>query len=307
MAKTLAILFCAAFLFGCSNGDRTAISATGTIEATEVTLSAQSGGQVKNIIADEGDIVRTDDTLLTIDDTDWRFQLEQARGGYEMAEAQFRLALKGTREEDVIQSEANYENASADLKRMEDLFRARSISEKQLDDARTRFTISQQIWEKMKRGLRQEEIDAARARRDQMKAQMASLQKKVNDCMVTSPIAGTITKRYVEQGELASTGMALYKISNLLTMDITIYISESDLPKVKLNQKAIVNIDAFQKKYYEGKVTFISSTAEFTPKNIQTKDERTKLVFSVKVKVPNPDGTLKAGIPADVTLHVENQ
>jgi HlyD family secretion protein len=90
-------------------------------------------------------------------------------------------------------------------------------------------------------------------------------------------------------------------------MDITIYVSESNLPKVRLNQKAMVTIDAFQKKEYEGKVTFISSTAEFTPKNIQTKDERTKLVFSVKVKVPNPDGTLKAGIPADVTLHVENQ
>jgi HlyD family secretion protein len=75
---------------------------------------------------------------------------------------------------------------------------------------------------------------------------------------------------------------------------------------VKLNQKAIVHIDAFQKKEYEGKVVFISSTAEFTPKNIQTNDERTKLVFSVKVKVPNPDGTLKAGIPADVTLPLTN-
>ncbi len=307
MKYNIAIIFCAVFLFGCNSHDGETISATGTIEATEITLSAQSGGQVKNIITDEGDIVRTDDTLLIIDDTDWRFQLEQARGGYETAEAQFRLALKGTREEDVIQSEANYENARDDLKRMEDLFRARSISEKQLDDARTRFTVSQQIWEKMKRGSRQEEIDAARAHRDQTKAQMASLQKKVNDCIVVSPIAGTITKRYVEQGELASTGMALYKISDLSTMDITIYVSESDLPKVKLNQKAIVNIDAFKKKDYEGKVTFISSTAEFTPKNIQTNDERTKLVFSVKVKVPNPDGTLKAGIPADVALHVKNQ
>jgi HlyD family secretion protein len=307
MNKTLAILFCAFFLLDCSGGDRTSISATGTIEATEITLSAQAGGQVKHIAADEGDIVRIGDTLLIIDNTDWGYQLQQTRGGYEMAEAQFRLALKGAREEDVIQSEANYQNAEDDVKRMEELFRVKSISEKQLDDARTRFTISQQIWEKTKRGSRQEEIDAARARRDQTKAQMASLQKKVNDCVVTSQAAGTITKRFVEQGELASTGMALYRVSDYSTMDITIYVSESNLPKVKLNQKAMVTIDAFQKKEYEGKVTFISSTAEFTPKNIQTKDERTKLVFSVKVKVPNPDGTLKAGIPADVTLRVENQ
>jgi HlyD family secretion protein len=272
-----------------------------------VTLSAQAGGQVKRIIADEGDAVQIGDTLLIIDNTDWVYQMEQMRGGYEMAEAQFRLALKGAREEDVIQSEANYKNAEQDLRRMEDLYRAKSVSQKQLDDAQTRFTVSQQTWEKMKRGSRQEEIDAARARRDQTKAQLASLQKKVNDCIVTAQASGTVTRRFVEQGELANTGMALYKISNLSSMDITIYVSESDLPKVQLNQKAIVNIDAFQKKDYEGKVSFISSTAEFTPKNIQTKDERTKLVFSIKVKVPNPDGTLKAGIPADVILHVANK
>jgi HlyD family secretion protein len=190
---------------------------------------------------------------------------------------------------------------------MEDLYRAKSVSEKQLDDAQTRFIVSQQTWEKMKRGSRQEEIDAARARRDQTKAQMASLQKKVNDCVITATASGTITKRFVEQGELASTGMALYRISILSPMDITIYVSESDLPKVKLNQKALVHIDAFQNKDYEGKVIFISPSAEFTPKNIETKDERTKLVFSVKVEVLNPDGTLKAGIPADVTLHVVRQ
>jgi len=300
-------LFCTGLLFGCSSRDGETISATGTIEATEVTLSAQAGGQVKRIIADEGDAVQIGDTLLIIDNTDWVYQMEQMRGGYEMAEAQFRLALKGAREEDVIQSEANYKNAEQDLRRMEDLYRAKSVSQKQLDDAQTRFTVSQQTWEKMKRGSRQEEIDAARARRDQTKAQLASLQKKVNDCIVTAQASGTVTRRFVEQGELANTGMALYKISNLSSMDITIYVSESDLPKVQLNQKAIVNIDAFQKKDYEGKVSFISSTAEFTPKNIQTKDERTKLVFSIKVKVPNPDGTLKAGIPADVILHVANK
>jgi HlyD family secretion protein len=306
MKNILILILCSVFLFSCNSRDGETISATGTIEATEMNLSAQAGGQIKRVIADEGDVVRLGDTLLIIDNTDWVYQLEQARGGYEMAEAQFRLALKGAREEDVIQSEANYKNAEADLKRMEELYRARSVSEKQLDDAKTRLTINQQMWEKMKHGSRQEEIDAARARRDQTKAQMASLQKKVNDCIVTAQAAGTITKKFVEQGELAGTGMALYRISNLSSMDITIYVSESDLPKIKLNQRAVINIDAFEKKSYEGRVTFISSTAEFTPKNIQTKDERTKLVFSVKVKVPNPDGTLKAGIPADVSIVVQN-
>ncbi len=303
----LIFIFCVGLHFGCNSRDGETITATGTIEATEITLSAQSGGQVKRIIADEGDIVRAGDTLLIIDDTDWYFQFEQTRGGYEMAEAQYQLVTKGARTEDILLAEANYKNAQTDLKRMEELWRTKSVSEKQLDDARTRFTISQQTWEKMKRGSRQEEIDAARARRDQTKALWASMQKKVNDCIVTAPMGGTITKRYVEQGELASIGTALFRISDLSIMNITIYVSELDLPKIKLNQKAIVNVDAFPKRDFEGGVTFISSVAEFTPKNIQTKDERTKLVFSVKVKVPNPEGILKAGIPADVTLYIANQ
>ena len=303
MKNYMLALFCTAVLFGCNSHQGETISATGTIEATEVTLSAQSGGQVKRIIADEGQEVRAGDTLLIIDSPEWLYQLAQMRGGYEMAEAQYQLALKGSRQEDIIQAEANYKNAEDDLRRMKDLYRVKSVTEKQVDDAQTRFTVSQQIWEKMKHGSRREEIEAARGRRDQAKAQLASLEKKVNDCMVTAQVCGTVTKRFVEEGELASVGMALYRISDLSSMDITIYVSESDLPKVQLNQKALVTIDAFKNKEYAGNVTYISPIAEFTPKNIQTKEERTKLVFGVKVKVPNPDGTLKAGIPADVTLY----
>jgi HlyD family secretion protein len=306
MNKLYACIFFLSLLIGCNSHNGETITATGTIEATEITLSAQSGGQVKSIIADEGDLVEAGDTLLIIDNTDWQFQMEQARSGYEMAAAQFRLAFKGAREEDIIQAEANFKNAEADLKRMEELYRVKSITEKQLDDVRTRFTISQQIWEKMKRGSRLEEIEMARAKRDQARSLYGSLQKKVNDCYVTAKTAGSVTKRYVEEGELAGIGTALYRISNLTTMDITIYVTEADLPKIKLNQTATVYVDAFPEKGFEGKVVFISPVAEFTPKNIQTKDERTKLVFAVKVKVPNPEGILKAGIPADVTLKVMN-
>jgi len=307
MNKILISLFCTGLFLGCGGDDGSTITAAGTIEATEITVSAQSGGQVKYIIADEGQSVQAGDTLLIIDNTDWRYQFEQARGGYEMAESQYRLTLKGARKEDIIQAEANYQNAETDLKRMEELYRVKTISEKQLDDAKTRFTVSQQTLEKAKRGSRQEEIEMARARRDQAKGLFGSLQKKLNDCVVTAPIGGTITKRFVEQGELAGTGSVLFRISNLALMDITIYVTEVDLPKIQINQKAGITVDAFPDKEYEGKVVFISPNAEFTPKNIQTKDERTKLVFSVKVKVPNPDGTLKAGVPADVVLHVENK
>ena len=289
-------------LAGCGGGDGSSLSATGTIEATEVTLSAQVGGVVKLVRADEGASVQPKDTLAILDATDWIYQLQQAEAGFVGADAQHRLSLQAARQEDLIQAEANYKSAENDLKRMEELAPTGSISQKQLEDAKTRFTISQQTYEKMKRGSRREEIEIARARRDQAEAQVSSLRKKVNDCTILSPMQGVVTKRFIERGELVGQGMSLFRVANLAEMDLMIYVIETELPKVKLGQQAKVKVDAFPDKEFNGRVVFISSTAEFTPKNIQTKDERTKLVFGVKIKVENADGSLKSGIPADVTL-----
>jgi len=287
----------------CGGGDGSSLTATGTIEATEVTLSAQVGGVVKLVRVDEGAAVQPGDTLAILDATDWTYQLQQAEAGFVGADAQHRLSLQAARQEDLIQAEANYKSAENDLKRMEELAPTGSISQKQLEDAKTRFTISQQTYEKMKRGSRREEIEMARARRDQAEAQVSSLRKKVNDCTILSPMHGVVTKRFIERGELVGQGMSLFRVANLAQMDLMIYVLETELPKVKLGQQAKVKVDAFPDREFNGRVVFISSTAEFTPKNIQTKDERTKLVFGVKIKVENVDGSLKSGIPADVTLH----
>jgi HlyD family secretion protein len=302
MKNMFVILVCVAVWNGCGKNAGTVLTSTGTIEATDVTLSAQAGGVVQRLYVDEGALVHTGDTLLVINDVDWRYQYEQAVAGFDMAEAQYQLAVKGSRTEDVVQAEANYKNAEADKKRMEDLWQTKSVTDKQLDDARTRYTVAQQTWEKMKNGSRPEEIALARARRDQAKAQTASLHKKLEDCIVRAPMNGVVTKRFVEVGELVGNGASLVRLDDLSNMNITIYVSESELPKIVLGQKALVQVDAFRDRTFEGKVVFISPVAEFTPKNIQTNDERTKLVFGVKIKIANPDGTLKAGVPADVTL-----
>jgi HlyD family secretion protein len=297
-------LMIAIILNGCGKSDGIIITSTGTIEATDVIISAQAGGIVQHLYKEEGATVQTGDTLLVINDVDWRFQYDQAAAGYAMAEAQYRLAVNGSRTEDVAQAEANYKNAESDRKRMEELWQTKSVAEKQLDDARTRAVVAKQTLEKLKRGSRLEEVDLARARRDQAKALMASLQKKIEDCIVRAPMNSIVTKRFVEAGELVGSGAALIRLDDLSNMNITIYVSETELPKVVLGQKATVQVDAFPNRMFEGRVVYISQVAEFTPKNIQTKDERTKLVFGVKVKVPNTDGTLKAGIPVDVTLNV---
>ncbi len=300
--RVLLGLFSLAVVAGCGNNQGSTITESGTLEATEVIVSAQVGGTVTQLRFDEGSVAHVGDTLLLLDATDWVLQLRQTEAGLAMTEAQYKLALEGMRKEDILQTEANYKNAEEDLKRMEELFSARSVSQKQLDDARTRFTVAQQAYEKAKKGSREEEISLARSRRDQAAAQVALMRKKVHDCVVIAPIAGTVTKRYVERGELAGPGMALVKIANLQEMSLTVYLPETDVPKIRLGEKARIRIDAFSNKDFEGSVIFISPTAEFTPKNIQTRDERTKLVFGVKLRVQNPDGSLKAGIPADVTF-----
>ena len=131
--------FAALIFFGCGKNNNSTIASSGTIEATDVTVSAQAGGIVLRLCVDEGSVVHAGDTLLIIDDVDWRFQYDQAAAGFVMAESQYQLAVKGSRVEDIMQSEANYRNAESDLKRIEELWQTKSVTEKQLDDARTRF------------------------------------------------------------------------------------------------------------------------------------------------------------------------
>lgn len=296
---------CAGFLLltvGCGNGDDSAIEATGTIEATDVTISAQVAGTVSVLRTDEGARVAPGDTLLLLDQREWRLQVRQAEANLAGAQAQYQLALRGAREEDITQAEASDLSAQRDLQRMRELRESNSIPQKQLDDAELRATVARQTYEKLKNGLRPEEIESARARRDQAEAQVALLQKKVDDCVIIAPTAGTVLNRFVERGEFVGMGSALVRIANLDQMDLMIYVPEADLPRVAIGQSAKVSVDAFPGRSFEGRVVHISPAAEFTPKNIQTKDERTKLVFGVKVRVANPDGALKAGIPADVVL-----
>ncbi len=300
--KTFLTVLSALILAGCSNGDGSRIEATGTIEATDVTVSAQAAGTVVSLRTDEGLKVGIGDTLVILDQREWRLQTRQAQANLDAADAQYRLAVRGARAEDLRQAEAAAESARRDLERMRELRESNSVPQKQLDDAELRATVAQQTLEKLKNGSRPEEIDVARARRDQAAAQLALLEKKLDDCVVTAPTAGTVLNRFVEKGEFVGMGSALVRIANLDVLDLMIYVPEAELPRIAIGQVARVSVDAFRERTFEGRVVFISSVAEFTPKNIQTKDERTKLVFGVKVRVANLDGALKAGIPADVVL-----
>ncbi|MEX1139084.1 MAG: efflux RND transporter periplasmic adaptor subunit [Bacteroidota bacterium] len=290
------------FLAGCSDNNGDSVAATGTLEATETTVSAQVNGITKLLRVREGTPVKAGDTLAVIDATEWQYQLDQAEANLRAMVASYSLALKGPREEDIAQAKAQYESARNDLDRMEDLFKTNSVPQKQLEDARTRYTMADQTLRKLNEGTRKEELALAKARRDQAEAAAGQLRKKLADCTVIAPVSGIVVNTFVEPGELLTPGAAVVRIADVSEMKISVYVSEVLLPRVRLGQKAMVSVDAFDDRSFEGEVIYISPTAEFTPKNIQTKEERVKLVFAVKVLVKNPGATLKAGLPADVMI-----
>ncbi len=293
-------------LAGCSGGNGKTIEASGTIEGTDVDVGMEAAGRVSHVRVDEGTRVSRGDTLVVVDDTEYRIQLRQAEANQESYEAQYRLAVEGSRKEDIIQAEAAFNAAEADYKRMKDLLATQTITQKQYDDAYARYVAAQQTYEKLRRGLRPEEITNARTRRDYAAAQVDLLKKKVHDCILVSPTSGIVTLRSIEPGELVGIGTNVLRITDLDRVNLMIYVSEEELARIRLAQDASVTVDGYPGRTFAGKVVYVAPSAEFTPKNVQTKEERTKLVFGVKIEIPNKDGALKPGLPADATLAVQH-
>lgn len=277
---------------GCGdNGEKDKIELSGTVETTNVILSSQVTGTVDRIVQEEGNRIIAGDTLIIIDAEAYILQLNQAEAQRDLAKSKYDMLKKGARSEDksqaaegLNQAEANYVSAKTDFERMKNLFKNQSITKKQFDDAKTRLTIAEaqlnsakQNLKKIENFARPEELDQAISAFNAADANVKPLQKRVNDCYVLSPINGQIVKNFVEIGETVNPQSSLVKVSNQSDVEVVVYIQETDLGKVKLGQKAEIFSDSYEDKAYEGKVTYISPEAEFTPKNIQTKEERTKL------------------------------
>jgi HlyD family secretion protein len=304
------------FITGCNNKRSAEIDASGTLETVEVNVSSKVTGQLMKLNIAEGSKVQIGDTIAIIDHDMLSLQLRQAEAGVDVAEAQFSLLHNGARSEDLIlaqesikQSEVSFATAESDYQRIKELYAQQSASKKQFEDAESRYSITQaqlnsakQNLQKLQRFARPEDLSAAKARVDQAKAQANIIRKQIADSYIIAPVSGVITHKPVEEGELIGTGAVIVKISRLEKMELRIYVNETELGKVKLGGIADVVIDTYPDKNYPGKVVYVSPNAEFTPRNIQTKDERTKLVFAVKLEVENTDGGLKSGMPADAYL-----
>lgn len=318
MKINFAIILATCLIFySCSNqNENEKIEASGTIEATNITVSSKISGEIKSILFDEGSKVQAGDTIIILDNEIYLLQLKQAEALSLISEAQFQLSKKGARSEDIAQAEAllnqseiNYQQAKKDKERFETLYATNSVTNKQYEDVLLKFKIATEQYyaakenlNKVKNFTRPEELKQAEGKFIQAKANEELIKKYIRDSYVTAPSDGIIAKKFVEKGESVTQMSSLFKISDLSNVELLIYVSEEELGKVKLGQKAEIFVDAYKDKSFSGEVIYISPEAEFTPKNIQTKDERTKLVFAVKIKIKNPDYELKPGMPADAII-----
>jgi len=237
--------------------------------------------------------------------------LRQASAERDQADAILRLRVAGSRREDIAELAARVEGVQAELdgaqkelKRQETLVAEGVTTVKTRDDALARrddlagqLESAKQALARSRAGSRDQEIEAARANREAMEARIAQLKQQIADATIVSPTDGLVTERIAEPGELLAAGASILVISDLAKPWLTVYVPEPDLGKIRLGAPAEVVTDGGEKR--QGKVSFIASTAEFTPRNVQTRDERVKLVYRVKIALDNTDGLFKPGMPAE--------
>jgi HlyD family secretion protein len=320
-------------MVGCAAGPpATSTRVSGQVEATEVQVAAEAAGRLTELRVAEGDRVAAGDTLGRLDARDTELQIQRARAERQVAQAQLRLLEAGPRSEDVGQAEApvkaaevdvatvdaEIEAAEIDLRRFEGLLQANAGSVKQRDDAKARVDVARErrrsLLERIEvakrslvrvqSGARPEELDTARARIATVDAQIAALQKGLGDATLVSSASGVITQKLVDAGEMVARGTPVVVVTDLDNAWANLFVPEPLVPRVALGQAATVFTDAGGAGI-PGRVTFVSPRAEFTPRNAQTTEERSKLVYRIKVSVDNRNGVLKPGMPVDAELALQ--
>lgn len=305
------------------------VRVSGHVEADDVQLAAEVGGRVLALSVAEGDRVTAGQVIARLDTRDAELALARMRAERAQADAQLRLLLAGSRQEDIRQAEAQVtaaqadiagavselRNADADLERYEALLRANAGSRKARDDAQARRDVARdrvaalrqreraaaETSARVKSGARPQEVDAARARVAAVDAQMATYDKAVADAAVKAPSAGMITSKLVNVGEIVAPRAPLAVMTDLDHAWGEVFVDEPLVPRLVLGQPATLYTDAGGEGL-PGTVTFISPKAEFTPRNVQTAEERSRLVYRIKVTVDNSKGVLKPGMPVEAEL-----
>jgi len=300
---------------------------SGTIESTDSQLAFQVGGRVTEVPVDEGYTVKKDQVLAKLDQSEYQKRRDEAAARADaavesLAQLKTELAIyEKTLPAEVERAKANvsgakdtFEEAEKNKKRFDELFESKVVAEKEwdrvtlsYDTAKAQLAESEAVLKQALSNLHkieaiEKEIEAAKAQVQAAEAafELASIQ--LGYTVLRAPYDGIITSRNVEPGEVVNPSREVFTLTDLSMVDLKIFVDETEIGRVKPGQEVEVKTDTFPDKAYRGNVAFISPEGEFTPKIIQTHKERVKLVYLVKVAVPNPDLELKSGMPADAWL-----
>lgn len=308
----------AAWLLLRGNGDDEGrIAASGTVEATEADLGFQVPGRVEEIAPQEGDAVAADAELARLDTDELVATRDAAAAQLSAAQARLSELQRGSRPQEVATAEAAVRSARQraadarrDAERTQKLFDGGAVSRQALDKALTARDVAdaaldqaEQALALVREGPRVETVHAQQAMVEQARANLARAEATLEDAVVRAPFAGRVTVRHREPGETVSPGAPVLTLLDPNDRWVRIYVREDEIGRVQLGMGAEITSDTYPDRIYHGEVVFIGSEAEFTPRNVQTTEERIKLVYPVKVRITDDaDFQLKPGIPADVTL-----
>lgn len=327
----LTIICLSVWLAGCSESKNDKnLEVSGTVEATQVNINSEIAGKLKEVLIEEGTTIKEGRVLAKIDSTIQALQVQQAEAALASARESSQQTKSGNREQLITQARAGVEqvdallkgakestkNALDNLNRITALVRDGGATTQQLLDAETRYNVAQAQVDAytaqkksaqeqlvlLKDGSTREAINIANAGVAQAQANLEIAKAQLAKTIIYAPMSGILTDVNFKKGEFVSPGTAVFTVLDPQDMWIKVYLSEKDLPRIKIGQKADVYVDAYPAKRFEGKVSYISAKAEFTPKNLQTAEERVNMVFAVKIRITDGKEQLKPGLPADVKI-----
>ncbi len=316
MAVAVALLAIVTVVVLARRGGNTELVLYGNVDIREVTVGFRVPGRIATLSVDEGDAVHTGQELAALDPTPLQLELAEARASAAAIEKRLSLLKSGFRPEEIAQSRAVVAerraavvNAEAALARQEQLKNTGAVAARVYDDAlaardqaRARLTAADENFSELSRGYRKQEIDEADANLARANATVAQVAQRISDARLLAPADGVILTRAVEPGAILAAGTAVFTVSLQSPVWARVYIGEPDLGRAAPGRAVLLYTDARPGKPYRGRIGFVSPTAEFTPKNVETSDLRTALVYRGRVVVSDPDDALRQGMPVTVRI-----
>lgn len=310
------------YLYVRSMADRGAdnmLRIAGNIEAHESVVSFKVPGRIVELPLQEGQYVNKGDLLARLDDEDYRQQVSVDEATVRTREAELKLALAGSRKQQIqaakqslIDAQSDLELKRAEFRRRQALLGEQAVSQEDVDSAETLMKRAEATYRRIKEnydeiveGTRKEEIGVRRANLQLAMEHLEMARVNLSYTVLSAPVSGVVLVRQAELGEVVAPGTPVVTIGDLDHLWMRGYINETDLGRVRWGQPATVRTDTYPDKEYHGRVSFIASQAEFTPKSVETYKERVTLVYRVKIDLENPNHELKPGMPAEAIIEVQ--